>query len=144
MLKTEKQTIMEFLGKTDVKKKFMNVLAEKLRKEGHSVAIIEDCKESLPEELKKCEDLEAVNLWIHFQIQSEIILALSAGVEYILIERGIKQTKLEFDELLKNGKISQEKRDNFKRLILREFKSDKVIDLEKQKMARFYRQLFHY
>ncbi|GEM_PF-3601521 len=133
MLKTEKQTIMEFLGKTDVKKKFMNVLAEKLRKEGHSVAIIEDCKESLPEELKKCEDLEAVNLWIHFQIQSEIILALSAGVEYILIERGIKQTKLEFDELLKNGKISQEKRDNFKRLILREFKSDKVIDLEKQK-----------
>ena len=128
MLKTEKQTIMEFLGKTDVKKKFMNVLAEKLRKEGHSVAIIEDCKESLPEELKKCEDLEAVNLWIHFQIQSEIILALSAGVEYILIERGIKQTKLEFDELLKNGKISQEKRDNFKRLILREFKSDKVID----------------
>lgn len=115
MLKTEKQTIMEFLGKTDVKKKFMNVLAEKLRKEGHSVAIIEDCKESLPEELKKCEDLEAVNLWIHFQIQSEIILALSAGVEYILIERGIKQTKLEFDELLKNGKISQEKRDNFKR-----------------------------
>lgn len=36
MLKTEKQTIMEFLGKTDVKKKFMNVLAEKLRKEGHS------------------------------------------------------------------------------------------------------------
>ena len=133
MLKTEKQTIMEFLGNTDVKKKFMNVLAEKLRKEGHSVAIIEDCKESLPEELKKCEDLEAVNLWIHFQIQSEIILALSAGVEYILIERGIKQTKLEFDELLKNGKISQEKRDNFKRLILREFKSDKVIDLEKQK-----------
>lgn len=133
MLKTEKQTIMEFLGKTYVKKKFMNVLAEKLRKEGHSVAIIEDCKESLPEELKKCEDLEAVNLWIHFQIQSEIILALSAGVEYILIERGIKQTKLEFDELLKNGKISQEKRDNFKRLILREFKSDKVIDLEKQK-----------
>ena len=133
MLKTEKQTIMEFLGKTDVKKKFMNVLAEKLRKEGHSVAIIEDCKESLPEELKKCEDLEAVNLWIHFQIQSEIILALSAGVEYILIERLIKQTKLEFDELLKNGKISQEKRDNFKRLILREFKSDKVIDLEKQK-----------
>lgn len=133
MLKTEKQTIMEFLGKTDVKKKFMNVLAEKLRKEGHSVAIIEDCKESLPEELKKCEDLEAVNLWIHFQIQSESILALSAGVEYILIERGIKQTKLEFDELLKNGKISQEKRDNFKRLILREFKSDKVIDLEKQK-----------
>ena len=133
MLKTEKQTIMEFLGKTDVKKKFMNVLAEKLRKEGHSVAIIEDCKESLPEELKKCEDLEAVNLWIHFQIQSEIILALSAGVEYILIERGIKQTKLEFDELLKNGKISQEKSDNFKRLILREFKSDKVIDLEKQK-----------
>lgn len=133
MLKTEKQTIMEFLGKTDVKKKFMNVLAEKLRKEGHSVAIIEDCKESLPEELKKCEDLEAVNLWIHFQIQSEIILALSAGVEYILIESGIKQTKLEFDELLKNGKISQEKRDNFKRLILREFKSDKVIDLEKQK-----------
>lgn len=133
MLKTEKQTIMEFLGKTDVKKKFMNVLAEKLRKEGHSVAIIEDCKESLPEELKKCEDLEAVNLWIHFQIQSEIILALSAGVEYILIERGIKQTELEFDELLKNGKISQEKRDNFKRLILREFKSDKVIDLEKQK-----------
>ena len=133
MLKTEKQTIMEFLGKTDVKKKFMNVLAEKLRKEGHSVAIIEDCKESLPEELKKCEDLEAVNLWIHFQIQSEIILALSAGVEYILIERGIKQTKLEFDELLKNGKISQEKRDNFKRIILREFKSDKVIDLEKQK-----------
>ena len=133
MLKTEKQKIMEFLGKTDVKKKFMNVLAEKLRKEGHSVAIIEDCKESLPEELKKCEDLEAVNLWIHFQIQSEIILALSAGVEYILIERGIKQTKLEFDELLKNGKISQEKRDNFKRLILREFKSDKVIDLEKQK-----------
>ena len=133
MLKTEKQTIMEFLGKTDVKKKFMNVLAEKLRKEGHSVAIIEDCKESLPEELKKCEDLEAVNLWIHFQIQSEIILALSAGVEYILIERGIKQTKLEFDELLKNGKISQEKGDNFKRLILREFKSDKVIDLEKQK-----------
>lgn len=133
MLKTEKQTIMEFLGKTDVKKKFMNVLAEKLRKEGHSVAIIEDCKESLPEELKKCEDLEAVNLWIHFQIQSEIILALSAGVEYILIEMGIKQTKLEFDELLKNGKISQEKRDNFKRLILREFKSDKVIDLEKQK-----------
>ena len=133
MLKTEKQTIMEFLGKTDVKKKFMNVLAEKLRKEGHSVAIIEDCKESLPEELKKCEDLEAVNLWIHFQIQSEIILALSAGVEYILIERGIKQMKLEFDELLKNGKISQEKRDNFKRLILREFKSDKVIDLEKQK-----------
>ena len=132
MLKTEKQTIMEFLGKTDVKKKFMNVLAEKLRKEGHSVAIIEDCKESLPEELKKCEDLEAVNLWIHFQIQSEIILALSAGVEYILIERGIKQTKLEFDELLKNGKISQEKRDNFKRLIIREFKSDKVIDLEKQ------------
>ncbi len=131
MLKTEKQTIMEFLGKTDVKKKFMNVLAEKLRKEGHSVAIIEDCKESLPEELKKCEDLEAVNLWIHFQIQSEIILALSAGVEYILIERGIKQTELEFDELLKNGKISQEKRDNFKRLILREFKSDKVIDLEK-------------
>lgn len=133
MLKTEKQTIMEFLGKTDVKKKFMNVLAEKLRKEGHSVAIIEDCKESLPEELKKCEDLEAVNLWIHFQIQSKIILALSAGVEYILIERGIKQTELEFDELLKNGKISQEKRDNFKRLILREFKSDKVIDLEKQK-----------
>lgn len=133
MLKTEKQTIMEFLGKTDVKKKIMNVLAEKLRKEGHSVAIIEDCKESLPEELKKCEDLEAVNLWIHFQIQSEIILALSAGVEYILIERGIKQTELEFDELLKNGKISQEKRDNFKRLILREFKSDKVIDLEKQK-----------
>lgn len=133
MLKTEKQTIMEFLGKTDVKKKFMNVLAERLRKEGHSVAIIEDCKESLPEELKKCEDLEAVNLWIHFQIQSEIILALSAGVEYILIERGIKQTELEFDELLKNGKISQEKRDNFKRLILREFKSDKVIDLEKQK-----------
>lgn len=133
MLKTEKQTIVEFLGKTDVKKKFMNVLAEKLRKEGHSVAIIEDCKESLPEELKKCEDLEAVNLWIHFQIQSEIILALSAGVEYILIERGIKQTELEFDELLKNGKISQEKRDNFKRLILREFKSDKVIDLEKQK-----------
>lgn len=131
MLKTEKQTIMEFLGKTDVKKKIMNVLAEKLRKEGHSVAIIEDCKESLPEELKKCEDLEAVNLWIHFQIQSEIILALSAGVEYILIERGIKQTELEFDELLKNGKISQEKRDNFKRLILREFKSDKVIDLEK-------------
>lgn len=131
MLKTEKQTIMEFLGKTDVKKKFMNVLAEKLRKEGHSVAIIEDCKESLPEELKKCEDLEAVNLWIHFQIQSKIILALSAGVEYILIERGIKQTELEFDELLKNGKISQEKRDNFKRLILREFKSDKVIDLEK-------------
>ena len=122
---------MEFLGKTDVKKKFMNVLAEKLRKEGHSVAIIEDCKESLPEELKKCEDLEAVNLWIHFQIQSKIILALSAGVEYILIERGIKQTELEFDELLKNGKISQEKRDNFKRLILREFKSDKVIDLEK-------------
>ena len=133
MLKTEKQTIMEFLGKTDVKKKFMNVLAEKLRKEGHSVAIIEDCKESLPEELKKCEDLEAVNLWIHFQIQSKNILALSAGVEYILIERGIKQTELEFDELLKNGKISQEKRDNFKRLILREFKSDKVIDLEKQK-----------
>ena len=133
MIKTEKQTIMEFLGKTDVKKKFMNVLAEKLRKEGHSVAIIEDCKESLPEELKKCEDLEAVNLWIHFQIQSKIILALSAGVEYILIERGIKQTELEFDELLKNGKISQEKRDNFKRLILREFKSDKVIDLEKQK-----------
>ena len=133
MLKTEKQTIMEFLGKTDVKKKIMNALAEKLRKEGHSVAIIEDCKESLPEELKKCEDLEAVNLWIHFQIQSEIILALSAGVEYILIERGIKQTELEFDELLKNGKISQEKRDNFKRLILREFKSDKVIDLEKQK-----------
>ena len=133
MLKTKKQTIMEFLGKTDVKKKFMNVLAEKLRKEGHSVAIIEDCKESLPEELKKCEDLEAVNLWIHFQIQSEIILALSAGVEYILIERGIKQTELEFDELLKNGKISQEKRDNFKRLILREFKSDKVIDLEKQR-----------
>lgn len=133
MLKTEKQTIVEFLGKTDVKKKIMNVLAEKLRKEGHSVAIIEDCKESLPEELKKCEDLEAVNLWIHFQIQSEIILALSAGVEYILIERGIKQTELEFDELLKNGKISQEKRDNFKRLILREFKSDKVIDLEKQK-----------
>lgn len=132
MLKTEKQTIMEFLGRTDVKKKFMNVLAEKLRKEGHSVAIIEDCKESLPEELKKCEDLEAVNLWIHFQIQSEIILALSAGVEYILIERGIKQTELEFDELLKNGKISQEKRDNFKRLILREFKSDKVIDLEKK------------
>ena len=131
MLKTEKQTIVEFLGKTDVKKKFMNVLAEKLRKEGHSVAIIEDCKESLPEELKKCEDLEAVNLWIHFQIQSKIILALSAGVEYILIERGIKQTELEFDELLKNGKISQEKRDNFKRLILREFKSDKVIDLEK-------------
>ena len=131
MLKTEKQTIMEFLGKTDVKKKIMNLLAEKLRKEGHSVAIIEDCKESLPEELKKCEDLEAVNLWIHFQIQSEIILALSAGVEYILIERGIKQTELEFDELLKNGKISQEKRDNFKRLILREFKSDKVIDLEK-------------
>ena len=131
MLKTEKQTIMEFLGKTDVKKKFMNVLAEKLRKEGHSVAIIEDCKESLPEELKKCEDLEAVNLWIHFQIQSKIILALSAGVEYILIERGIKQTELEFDELLKNGKISQEKRDNFKRLILREIKSDKVIDLEK-------------
>ena len=131
MLKTEKQTIMEFLGKTDVKKKFMNVLAEKLRKEGHSVAIIEDCKESLPEELKKCEDLEAVNLWIHFQIQSKIILALSAGVEYILIERGIKQTELEFDVLLKNGKISQEKRDNFKRLILREFKSDKVIDLEK-------------
>lgn len=131
MLKTEKQTIVEFLGKTDVKKKIMNVLAEKLRKEGHSVAIIEDCKESLPEELKKCEDLEAVNLWIHFQIQSEIILALSAGVEYILIERGIKQTELEFDELLKNGKISQEKRDNFKRLILREFKSDKVIDLEK-------------
>ena len=131
MLKTEKQTIMEFLGKTDVKKKFMNVLAEKLRKEGHSVAIIEDCKESLPEELKKCEDLDAVNLWIHFQIQSKIILALSAGVEYILIERGIKQTELEFDELLKNGKISQEKRDNFKRLILREFKSDKVIDLEK-------------
>ena len=131
MLKTEKQTIMEFLGKTDVKKKFMNVLAEKLRKEGHSVAIIEDCKESLPEELKKCEDLEAVNLWIHFQIQSKIILALSAEVEYILIERGIKQTELEFDELLKNGKISQEKRDNFKRLILREFKSDKVIDLEK-------------
>ena len=131
MLKTEKQTIMEFLGKTDVKKKFMTVLAEKLRKEGHSVAIIEDCKESLPEELKKCEDLEAVNLWIHFQIQSKIILALSAGVEYILIERGIKQTELEFDELLKNGKISQEKRDNFKRLILREFKSDKVIDLEK-------------
>ena len=131
MLKTEKQTIMEFLGKTDVEKKFMKVLAEKLRKEGHSVAIIEDCKESLPEELKKCEDLEAVNLWIHFQIQSEIILALSAGVEYILIERGIKQTELEFDELLKNGKISQEKRDNFKRLILREFKSDKVIDLEK-------------
>lgn len=131
MLKTEKQTIMEFLGKTDVKKKFMNVLAERLRKEGHSVAIIEDCKESLPEELKKCEDLEAVNLWIHFQIQSKIILALSAGVEYILIERGIKQTELEFDELLKNGKISQEKRDNFKRLILREFKSDKVIDLEK-------------
>lgn len=124
---------MEFLGRTDVKKKIMNVLAEKLRKEGHSVAIIEDCKESLPEELKKCEDLEAVNLWIHFQIQSEIILALSAGVEYILIERGIKQTELEFDELLKNGKISQEKRDNFKRLILREFKSDKVIDLEKQK-----------
>ena len=133
MLKTEKQTIMEFLGKTDVKKKFMNVLAEKLRKEGHSVAIIEDCKESLPEELKKCEDLEAVNLWIHFQIQCEIILAHRDGVEYILIERGIKQTKLEFDELLKNGKISQEKRDNFKRLILREFKSDKVIDLEKQK-----------
>lgn len=133
MLKTEKQTIVEFLGKTDVKKKIMNVLAEELRKEGHSVAIIEDCKESLPEELKKCEDLEAVNLWIHFQIQSEIILALSAGVEYILIERGIKQTELEFDELLKNGKISQEKRDNFKRLILREFKSDKVIDLEKQK-----------
>lgn len=133
MLKTEKQTIVEFLGRTDVKKKIMNVLAEKLRKEGHSVAIIEDCKESLPEELKKCEDLEAVNLWIHFQIQSEIILALSAGVEYILIERGIKQTELEFDELLKNGKISQEKRDNFKRLILREFKSDKVIDLEKQK-----------
>ena len=133
MLKTEKQTIVEFLGKTDVKKKIMNGLAEKLRKEGHSVAIIEDCKESLPEELKKCEDLEAVNLWIHFQIQSEIILALSAGVEYILIERGIKQTELEFDELLKNGKISQEKRDNFKRLILREFKSDKVIDLEKQK-----------
>lgn len=133
MLKTEKQTIVEFLGKTDVKKKIMNVLAENLRKEGHSVAIIEDCKESLPEELKKCEDLEAVNLWIHFQIQSEIILALSAGVEYILIERGIKQTELEFDELLKNGKISQEKRDNFKRLILREFKSDKVIDLEKQK-----------
>lgn len=133
MLKTEKQTIVEFLGKTDVKKKIMNALAEKLRKEGHSVAIIEDCKESLPEELKKCEDLEAVNLWIHFQIQSEIILALSAGVEYILIERGIKQTELEFDELLKNGKISQEKRDNFKRLILREFKSDKVIDLEKQK-----------
>ena len=133
MLKTKKQTIMEFLGRTDVKKKIMNVLAEKLREEGHSVAIIEDCKESLPEELKKCEDLEAVNLWIHFQIQSEIILALSAGVEYILIERGIKQTKLEFDELLKNGKISQEKRDNFKRLILREFKSDKVIDLEKQK-----------
>ena len=132
MLKTEKQTIVEFLGKTDVKKKIMNVLAEKLRKEGHSVAIIEDCKESLPEELKKCEDLEAVNLWIHFQIQSEIILALSAGVEYILIERGIKQTELEFDELLKNGKISQEKRDNFKRLILREFKSDKVIDLEKK------------
>lgn len=131
MLKTEKQTIVEFLGKTDVKKKIMNALAEKLRKEGHSVAIIEDCKESLPEELKKCEDLEAVNLWIHFQIQSEIILALSAGVEYILIERGIKQTELEFDELLKNGKISQEKRDNFKRLILREFKSDKVIDLEK-------------
>lgn len=133
MLKTEKQTIVEFLGKTDVKKKIMNELAERLRKEGHSVAIIEDCKESLPEELKKCEDLEAVNLWIHFQIQSEIILALSAGVEYILIERGIKQTELEFDELLKNGKISQEKRDNFKRLILREFKSDKVIDLEKQK-----------
>ena len=133
MLKTEKQTIVEFLGKTDVKKKIMNMLAENLRKEGHSVAIIEDCKESLPEELKKCEDLEAVNLWIHFQIQSEIILALSAGVEYILIERGIKQTELEFDELLKNGKISQEKRDNFKRLILREFKSDKVIDLEKQK-----------
>ena len=70
-------------------------------------------------------------MWIHFQIQSKIILALSAGVEYILIERGIKQTELEFDELLKNGKISQEKRDNFKRLILREFKSDKVIDLEK-------------
>lgn len=133
MLKTKKQTIVEFLGKTDVKKKIMNVLAENLRKEGHSVAIIEDCKESLPEELKKCEDLEAVNLWIHFQIQSEIILALSAGVEYILIERGIKQTELEFDELLKNGKISQEKRDNFKRLILREFKSDRVIDLEKQK-----------
>lgn len=133
MLKTKKQTIMEFLGRTDVKKEIMNVLAEKLRKKGHSVAIIEDCKESLPEELKKCEDLEAVNLWIHFQIQSEIILALSAGVEYILIERGIKQTELEFDELLKNGKISQEKRDNFKRLILREFKSDKVIDLEKQK-----------
>ena len=131
MLKTEKQTIMEFLGKTDVKKKFMNVLAEKLRKEGHSVAIIEDCKESLPEELKKCEDLEAVNLWIHFQIQSKMILTLSTGVKYILIEREIKQTELEFDELLKNGKISQEKRDNFKRLILREFKSDKVIDLEK-------------
>ena len=133
MLKTEKQKIMEFLGKTDVKKTVMNVLAEKLRKEGHSVAIIEDCKERLPKELKKCDDLEAVNLWIHFQVQSEIILALSAGVEYILIERGIKQTELEFDELLKNGKISQEKRDNFKRLILREVKSDKVIDLEKQK-----------
>ena len=58
MLKTEKQTIMEFLGKTDVKKKFMNVLAEKLRKEGHSVAIIEDCKESLPEELKNVKILK--------------------------------------------------------------------------------------
>lgn len=34
MLKTEKQTIMEFLGKTDVKKKFMNVLAEKLQERG--------------------------------------------------------------------------------------------------------------
>ena len=130
MLKTEKQTIMEFLGqKPEVKRGVINNLAEDLKGKGYKVAIIRDCKKELPEELKEDAKIEAANLWIHFQIQSEIIQALSMGVDYILIERGIRQTELTFEKLLKNGKISQEKQDNFKRLFLRELRPDKVIEV---------------
>lgn len=65
-----------------------------------------------------------------FEIQKELIRIRNLDAKIILLTRGLEQMKLDFWKLLSEKKISQEEYDLFKRLILRDLKSDFIIEAD--------------
>lgn len=123
------KVIVEFVGTTAKKKEAVERTAEKYRKKGYKVIVISDCEENLPQELSEA-NYKDINLWMLFEIQKELIRIRNLDAKIILLTRGLEQMKLDFWKLLSEKKISQEEYDLFKRLILRDLKSDFIIEAD--------------
>ena len=127
-MREKKPFMVEFTGTPEAgKTTAIKVVSNMLENAGHSVMILEESAEKLPNEIPK--GTFDANLWMHFVTQAGIFKATYSQAEVVLIDRGIIDSKFYAWKFFYEKKASLEEYKYFKKTCLSNVNPDLLLGL---------------